>query len=279
MKNQYYSGTSGLQIAIPKRSFLPAQQHLSRLAFYALHESSIEINGSFYKIPQAKTISRWVTEVPAAFRFTFKLWKAITHKKNLLFNVSDLERFMEVLEPAKFNKGCLLVQFPPGLQAGAQPQLEELLSLLKTFDWPVSVEFRHLSWYTDNIYELLKSHQAAMVLQDMPKSASPLRLTADKLVYVRFHGPSGDYKGSYSDSFLYEYAGYIHEWQQEGRQVYVYFNNTAGAALQNLHMLKHYLSQVDEGYDLLWISGRYQRKPDFKRTDFVKKSPSKEKRS
>ncbi|MDP9078963.1 MAG: DUF72 domain-containing protein [Bacteroidota bacterium] len=247
MSGQFYGGTSGLQIALPKRDFPPEHQHLSRLGFYAQHEDSIEINSSFYKLPQAKTVARWVSEVPVNFRFTFKLWKHITHQRNLVFNSIDIDRFMEVLTAANEHRGCLLVQFPPSLHAGAQSQLHELLRILDSTDWPVAVEFRHPSWYKDSVFELLNSYRAAMVIQDMPKSAAPLELTADDLVYLRFHGPSGNYKGSYSDSFLYEYANYIHEWLAEDKKVFAYFNNTAGSALQNLHLLKDYIDQLSRG--------------------------------
>lgn len=241
MTAPFYGGTSGLQIAVPKRDFPPDQAHLSRLGFYALQENSLEINSSFYKVPQARTIIKWASEVPADFRFTFKLWKEITHQKNLLFKGADVLRFMEVIGLPGNNRGCLLVQFPPSLQANARSQLTELLQLLTRFDWPLAVEFRHNSWYNDDVYELLHHLNAAMVIQDMPKSASPIELTAEKLVYLRFHGPSGNYKGSYSEGFLYEYALYIREWQEEGKTVYCYFNNTAGAALENLNFLKRCL--------------------------------------
>jgi len=247
MAGQCYSGTSGLQISMPKRDFPAEHQNNSRLAFYALHENSIEINSSFYKLPQAKTIARWLAEVPGQFRFTFKLWKEITHKKGLLFNSDDVQRFMEVIDLPESGKGCLLVQFPPGLQVNAQPQLLELLQILDNFNWPLAVEFRHPSWYRDPVFELLNQHRAAMVIQDMPKSATPIVLTSDDHVYLRFHGPSGNYKGSYNESFLREYAGYIYDWQQEGKIVYAYFNNTAGAALQNLHFLKRCLDQISSG--------------------------------
>lgn len=247
MSGYFFSGTSGLQISMPKKDF-PAEYHSkSRLGFYAQHENSIEINSSFYKLPQAKTIARWVSEVPANFRFTFKLWKEITHQKNLVFNADDITRFMGVLTEASEQKGCLLVQFPPSLHNGAMPQLTELLQQLSYFDWPVAMEFRHPSWYNDNIYELLNSYQAAIVIQDMAKSATPMEMTADHLVYLRFHGPSGNYRGSYSDDFLYEYATYIDEWQQEGKTVYAYFNNTVGSALQNLQLLKDYVNQISAG--------------------------------
>jgi uncharacterized protein YecE (DUF72 family) len=243
MLGKFFGGTSGLQIDRPKRDFPRELSHLSRLGYYALQENSIEINSSFYKIPQAKTVGRWASEVTENFRFTFKLWKEITHQKNLLFRKEDVARFMEAIQLPQTQQGCLLVQFPPSLQVNAFPQLKELLIILKSYTWSIALEFRHLSWYKDEVFELLNEQQAAMVLQDMPKSASPLEVTADDLVYLRFHGPSGNYKGSYSESLLYEYASYIIEWQQEGKSVYVYFNNTAGAALQNLHFLKHCLEE------------------------------------
>ncbi|XHR96998.1 DUF72 domain-containing protein [Mucilaginibacter sp. UC70_90] len=241
MKGTFFGGTSGLQIDRPRRDFPPEYSHLSRLGYYALRENSIEINSSFYKTPQAKTVARWATEVTEGFRFTFKLWQGITHQKSLFFNEEDVTRFMQAIHLPETERGCLLVQFPPGLQAGALPQLTELLEALKPYTWPMAVEFRHPSWYRDEVFELLNWYPAAMVLQDMPKSATPMEITADELVYLRFHGPSGNYKGSYSESFLSEYASYINEWQQEGKTVYVYFNNTAGAALENLQLLKQLL--------------------------------------
>ncbi|WP_413667603.1 DUF72 domain-containing protein [Mucilaginibacter sp. Mucisp86] len=243
MKAELFGGTSGLQIDRPKRDFLLEYSHLSRLGYYALHENSIEVNSSFYKIPQAKTIARWATEVTEGFRFTFKLWKGITHQKGLVFNQEDIISFMQAIHLPETQKGCLLVQFPPSLQVLARHQLKELLELLKPYEWSIGIEFRHPSWYRDDVFELLNSCQAAMVLQDMPKSATPLELTSDELVYLRFHGPSGNYKGSYNESFLAEYASYINEWQQEGKTVYLYFNNTAGAALENLRSLKRLLTQ------------------------------------
>jgi uncharacterized protein YecE (DUF72 family) len=242
MKETFFGGTSGLQIDRPRRDFPPEYSHLPRLGYYALQENSIEINSSFYKIPQAKTITRWATEVTEGFRFTFKLWKGITHQKSLVFNQEDIVSFMQAIHLPETRRGALLVQFPPSLQVVALPQLTELLEILKAYTWPIGVEFRHPSWYTDDVFELLNHYQAAMVLQDMPKSATPMELTADELVYLRFHGPSGNYKGSYSESFLSEYASYINEWQEEGKTVYAYFNNTAGAALENLRLLKRLLA-------------------------------------
>jgi uncharacterized protein YecE (DUF72 family) len=243
MEGNFFGGTSGLQIDRPKRDFPSQYNNLSRLSYYALQENSIEINSSFYKVPQTKTVIRWAAEVPPDFRFTFKLWKEITHQKNLLFQSEDVHRFMATICLPGRQQGCLLVQFPPSLQVAGFNQLKELLRILKGYTWPIAIEFRHPSWYKEEVFGLLNKHGAAMVLQDMPKSATPIEITANKLVYMRFHGPSGNYKGSYSESLLREYASYISEWQQEGKTVYVYFNNTAGAALQNLRFLKRCLGE------------------------------------
>ncbi|MBL4676779.1 MAG: DUF72 domain-containing protein [Mucilaginibacter sp.] len=240
---QFYGGTSGLQISLPKRDFPATHADKSRLAFYGIHENSIEINSSFYKLPQLKTVQRWAGEVPLAFKFTFKLWKEITHQKGLLFDADKVHAFMAAVAGAQEKKACLLVQLPPGLQVSAFLQLQELLAVLGAYDWRIAVEFRHLSWYNDVVYRYLNTHGIAMVIQDMPRSATPLEVTVENFVYLRFHGPSGNYKGSYSESFLAEYASYITEWQAEGKTVYAYFNNTAGAALANLHFLKSCLEK------------------------------------
>jgi uncharacterized protein YecE (DUF72 family) len=235
-----YLGTSGLQLPIPKRDFPPEFAEKSRLNFYASLFNTIEINSSFYKIPQANTLERWAAEVPADFRFTFKLWKGITHQKGLQFNIDDIARFMDVISHASNRQGCLLVQFPPGLAINAFGQLERLLACLEG-RWPLAVEFRNKSWYTGETYELLKHFRAGMVLHDIPASATPLMPLSEKFVYLRFHGPEGKYRGSYADDFLHEYAMYINEWASENKTVYAYFNNTMGDALKNLVTLKRYL--------------------------------------
>jgi uncharacterized protein YecE (DUF72 family) len=147
-----------------------------------------------------------------------------------------------LISGAVLKNGCLLVQFPPSLPVGALRQLEYLLRTIREFDaaavWNVAVEFRHRSWYQQPVYDLLKAYGATLVIQDMPASATPLISVNEAFVYVRFHGPDGNYKGSYSDAFLSEYALYIQEWLAEGKEVYVYFNNTAGDALNNLNFLK-----------------------------------------
>ena len=243
IQNSFFSGLSGLELPIPKYQFPPPYQNASRLTYYASYFNSIEINSSFYKVPMDRTVGNWQASVHENFKFTFKLWKQVTHNKGLLFENSDVERFLKAISNAGEKRGCLLIQFPPSLWIDSKAQLENLLLCIKSLDtqglWKIAVEFRHKSWYHESVYELVDAHNATIVIQDIPKSATPmLDLQAD-FIYVRFHGPTGNYRGSYSDDVLSEYAGYIMDWVDEGKIVYVYFNNTAGDAFNNLQTLNN----------------------------------------
>ena len=242
LPSTFYSGLSGLTLPIPKFQFPPPYQDASRLTYYATIFNTIEINSSFYKVPMAATIRKWKESVPDNFRFTFKLWKQITHCKGMHFEKSDVLRFMPVINAAGEKKGCLLIQFPPSAGIENELQLSNLLSTLKEVDpdsqWPLAVEFRNKSWYEDRIYSLVDSYNATIVIHDIPKSATPLIDLESDIVYVRFHGPAGNYRGSYSEEILEEHASYVKDWLDEGKKVYVYFNNTAGDAFENCRALK-----------------------------------------
>lgn len=243
-----YSGTSGLVLPVANKAAFPLEfQDKSRLTYYASIFNSIEINSSFYKVPMAKTVANWAESVPDNFKFTFKLWREITHNRGLDFKPEDVARFIQTIALAGTKKGCLLVQFPPSLTATSSPALEKLLNIIQEADpqqeWKLAIEFRNRSWYNDDVYQLLDQYKATVVLQDMPASATPFLENDLDFVYLRFHGPDGNYKDGYSDDFLSEYAGYIKSWQEEGKSVYVYFNNTAGDAIKNLMSLNQMVQQ------------------------------------
>jgi uncharacterized protein YecE (DUF72 family) len=248
LTGNYYAGTSGLVLPVPNKTHYPAEfKEKSRLCYYASLFNSIEVNSSFYKIPQGKTVAKWAEDVSADFKFTYKLWRGITHEKSLLFNPADITRFMQSIDRAGPKKGCLLVQFPPGAKANLAPQLMQLVNYIRDADpeqsWKVALEFRHASWYTDALREYAASNNLSVVVQDIPASATPLDFTGNDTVYLRFHGPGGKYRGSYPDDVLQEYSTYIKEWQEEGKTVYVYFNNTMGDAVQNLATLNSYVNR------------------------------------
>ena len=240
-RSNFYAGLSGIELPVPKYQFPPEFQKTSRLTYYATFFNSIEINSSFYKIPMRGTVGRWASSVPANFRFTFKLSREITHIKDLAFDVSYIKQFLDIISYVGEKKGCLLVQFPPSLQNESIGQLARLLTAIQEADpdrmWPVALEFRSRTWYTPEVYDLLQYYRATLVIHDIQHSATPLNTVLSDLIYVRFHGPTGNYRGSYAQSFLQEYTEYIEGWLREGKKVYVYFNNTAGDAFNNLKTL------------------------------------------
>lgn len=244
-----FSGTSNVVHPVPnKQAYPPEFQDKSRLTYYASLFNGVEINSSFYKVPMDSTIKKWADSVPQYFHFTFKLWREITHKKDLNFSVSDVHHFMRTLDHIGNKKGCLLIQFPPGLKVSATVQLENLLQEIQQNNidntWKVTVEFCSQSWYREDVYELIDQYGATVVLQDMPASANITPDTTGTFVYLRFHGPNGSYRGSYTDDFLYEYAHYIYYWIKEKKVVYVYFDNIMGNAIKNLITLNKYVNEV-----------------------------------
>ena len=156
-----------------------------------------------------------------------------------------MDDFIRTVNHIDEKKGCLLVQFPPSLKIEKLDQLQRLLETLAeaTYqsDWELAAEFRDPSWYEREVYELLREYNAAMVIHDIPKSATPLNAVSGDVVYLRFHGPEPRYRGDYSDEFLKRYAGYIKSWLREKKTVYAYFNNTVGAAVENLQTLNKYV--------------------------------------
>ena len=242
----FYSGTSGLVLPFPKYKFPEDFQKSSRLTYYSSLFKSIEINSSFYALPNGKTLAKWSIEVPEHFKFTFKLWKQITHAKGLQFHEPDVKKFMDAIDNVGGKKGCLLIQFPASVKSQSMHQLEQLLHVVKASDtnssWKVAIEFRDSSWYTEDTYHLVDAYGAAIVIHDKSKAASPHVTLSSKTVYIRFHGPQGDYRGTYSEAFLHEYATYIHEWLGERKSVFVYFNNTMGNAFDNLKKLNDYVA-------------------------------------
>ena len=232
-------GTSGIVVPGTKISFPEAFKSGSRLHYYGSLFNTLEVNSSFYKIPLPKTFEKWVTEVPTDFTFTIKLWQGITHAKNLDYNAEDIDLFIHAVNQVGDKKGCLLVQFPAGIHDSHINKLEEMLERLHQHSsWTIAVEFRHLSWYRDATYKLLDKYCATIVFHDMPNSKTPLDYVDPKTLYCRFQGPTGKYNGGYPDDFIREFADQCLRWRNMGKEIYVYFNNTIGEALQNAQFLQ-----------------------------------------
>lgn len=241
----FYSGTSGLALPFNKSQYPAELKDKSRLQYYASQFNSIEINSTFYKLPKGATVKKWAESVQTDFKFTFKVPKLITHSLEVESAFSEIPRFLEVTDQVGHKKGCLLAQFPPSFTI---EQMKPFKKLLKTFkeesmmpSWKFAVEFRHLSWQQPEVFHVLKSYNASMVLHDMKNSSTQFIPMDSNFVYLRLHGPEPKYRGSYSDEYLKQLAESIAKWIQEGRTVYAYFNNTVGDAFDNVQTLKNHV--------------------------------------
>jgi uncharacterized protein YecE (DUF72 family) len=239
-------GTSGIGVVGKKENFPEQFKQKSRLCYYSELFNSLEENCTHYKIPRAATFERWANEVREDFRFTFKLWREITHARDLKYDLSNINLFLQAANYIGNKKGCLLVQFPGKISLDYFSELEQVLERINELDadeeWKIAVEFRNASWQESETYEMLDEYRATLVLHDHPKWRDFRVKTASPFQYFRFHGPNGDYKGSYSNPFLEEKSIVIKELLSNGKDVYVYFNNTAGNAFENSMTLKMYVN-------------------------------------
>ena len=247
-------GTSNGHIPGKKSSFPPPYQLRSRLHYYSSVFDTIEVNSCFYKTPLRSTYEKWAKDVPDDFQFTIKLTRDITHAKELKGDLSCMNNFLHAAGGIGRKKGCLLIQFPGKISLEHFSQVENILEQLRVYDpgneWRKAIEFRNQSWYVGETNELLNEYDATMVLHDFSKAkVSAFEVNAN-FVYMRFHGPTGNYRESYSDHVLDDKAEMITEFLHSGRDVYVYFNNTAGNAFQNAMYLKakvrHFLNSKAE---------------------------------
>jgi uncharacterized protein YecE (DUF72 family) len=172
-------GTSGYAYPKWKGLFYPAKMTPKEmLSFYASLFSSVEINNSFYKMPEAAGLEEWAGQVPADFRFTFKAPQEITHFKRLKDVGDRVAVFLEAVGVLKKRLGPLLFQLPPNFKKDL-PRLREFLALMKP-PTRIAMEFRHASWFDDEVYELLREHKAALCIADADDDLEiPFIATAD----------------------------------------------------------------------------------------------------
>lgn len=169
----YFSGLSSLQLPIPKFLYPPPFENASRLTYYSSLFNSIEINSSFYKIPQAVTVFKWTAIVSENFKFTFKLLKEITHSKGLNFNKDKFADFLKSISSVKEKIVCLLIQFTSSLVVINIVQLSNLLNYINEIDtiptYKIAVELRNKSWYHNSVSDLLNYYNTAAVIHDKQK--------------------------------------------------------------------------------------------------------------
>ena len=215
----------------------------ARLQFYADHFDTVELNASYYRWPPDTSFRSWRRRLRPGFAFTVKAPRGLTHAKRLYEPERWIARIRSSLALLGDRLGVLLVQLPPGMPRDDARLDYFLVAVPDTI--PVAVEFRHDSWHTDAVFDLLERHRAAYVVMSGAGLPCILRATAG-FVYVRFHGPDHQYLygGSYDDAAMAWWADRIAEWRASGRTVFGYFNNDAGGnAFRNALTLRHLLRQ------------------------------------
>lgn len=231
-EGKIFIGTSGWHYDHWRGGFYPESLPKREwLSYYARRFSCVELNNSFYRLPKTRTIASWVEQTPASFTFIVKASRLITHMKKLRGCNEAFSRFYEVINTFGKNLGPVLFQLPPHWSVNTD-RLKYFLSILPERQRFV-FEFRDPSWYCGEVYKLLRGHNAATCLSDFDGMDFPDTVTAD-FVYVRLHGPSGDYRGSYSHAKLKVLAARISAWLSQKKNIYVFFNNDeAGYAAAN----------------------------------------------
>jgi len=217
------------------RFYPPRLPAAAMLAYYAETFDTVEVNNSFYGLPTPETVAEWRATVADGFVFAVKGSRYLTHMKKLKDPEAGLDRLFTSVSGLGDALGPIVFQLPPRWRVNPA-RLDAFLHALPR-DLRFAFEFRDATWHTDEIAEVLRTHGAAFCIFDIAGFQSPFVVTAD-FVYVRLHGPDAwAYHGSYSPEQLDAWAERIRAWLDERRDVYVYFDNDIGDAVENARRL------------------------------------------
>ena len=171
-------GTSGWSYKEWKGSLYPAELSADdMLRHYATRFPTVEINNSFYRIPKEKVLLEWAEQVPAEFRFVLKASRRITHINRLTDEDGSLAYFLRTINVLGEKLGPTLFQCPPSLKKD-MGRLRDFLALVPR-TWRAALEFRHASWFDDEVYDALRSHDIALVTaEEDDEPSTPLVATA-----------------------------------------------------------------------------------------------------
>jgi uncharacterized protein YecE (DUF72 family) len=237
-------GCSGWNYASWKDEFYDGKPAREWLRHYAIFFDTVEVNNTFYRLPKRQSVANWVLQSPPGFLFTIKASRYLTHIKRLNDLGPGLERLYACIQPMRESPkmGPVLWQLPPSFRRD-DDRLGAALERLAGTKERHCFEFRHPSWFTDEVYALLREHRAALVIGDRPevKKFQAQVFTTD-WTFVRFHYGSKGRRGNYSERELEEWAQRFESWSREV-EVLAYFNNDWEVfAVRNALWLKRRLS-------------------------------------
>lgn len=245
---RFLIGTSGWSYASWKGVFYPVDLPNARwLEFFTGQFPTTEINSSFYHLPKPSTYEKWASQVPQGFIFSVKASRFITHVKRLKDVEAPWRLFLSHARPLGAHLGPILFQFPASFLRD-DDRLEGFLKMVLKSASPkrrlrLVCEFRHESWFSNDVYRMLNRLGAVLCIGDSGRYPRRDVVTGD-FVYVRFHGRSRLFASNYTRSELEEEAEKLTGYLRNGYDAYVYFNNDAeGHAVANAKMLTNLLEK------------------------------------
>ena len=210
-------GTSGFQYPEWKGKFYPEDLSVAKmLGYYSERFSTTEINYSFRQIPKETTVKKWVDGTPDDFCFTFKAPRKVTHFAKLDHCGDTMKYFHEVMLGLGKKRGCVLFQLPPEFEKDVD-RLSEFLRILPK-DSKAAFEFRHESWFDDEIYKALKKYNAALCLAESADLTTPRIVTAD-FGYLRLR------REDYTKADLEDLAEFVKKQKKKWSDAFIYFKH------------------------------------------------------
>src|SRR6476659_9232571 len=210
-------GTSGFQYPEWKGTFYPETLPLAKmLAFYAEQFATTEVNYTFRRIPSVKTLERWALETPECFVFSLKAPQKVTHFAKLRDCTDTLRYFHQTVSALGAKLGPVLFQLPPSFKKDAiilAAFLDEIPSGMRA-----AFEFRHASWFDDEVFSLLKTRNAALCIADSEKLNTPAIATAD-FGYLRLR------REDYESSDIARWAETVRKHAESWSDVFIYFKH------------------------------------------------------
>jgi uncharacterized protein YecE (DUF72 family) len=242
-----FAGTSGWAYSTWKPAFYPASTPAKKfLEFYSSQLSSVEVNYTFRALPTAKMLEDWLAATQPFFRFSFKAPQRITHIKRLANCDDDVSYLISILEPVRQagKLGLILFQLPPNLKADST----RLTTFLNSPAFraagapPIAFEFRHESWFNEEIYTILRAHNAALCIAESDELATPEVHTAATHTSFRLRR-TGAYAPEEIDAFVQRFLTLSAD-----RDVYVYFKHEdePSGALNAVSFLHKVASQTQK---------------------------------
>jgi uncharacterized protein YecE (DUF72 family) len=237
-----FAGTSGWAYATWKPDFYPAGVPAKKfLSYYASQLNSVEVNYTFRQLPSASTLENWLASTPPGFRFSFKAPQRITHLKRLRDCDEIVAQFVHTLEPVRQagKLGLLLFQLPPNFKLDLARLRDFLASpALQEQGRPaIAFEFRHQSWFADEVYALLREHNAALCIAETEDFQTPEVHPAASHTSFRMRR-----SGGYTEAELAQFAARCVDLAKE-RDIYIYFKHEdePSGALDGVAFLKQVL--------------------------------------